>query len=104
MPIEKTKYEPRGSSYAIQERFHNKQRAQAQRTVAAIRKQIQGLCYDEAGESNWRKDVARDLNTMLAGIDCALSTNDISEIRFAEATMRIVARVAEFEGIRRAGK
>ena len=61
---------------------------------------------DPAQTETWKADVAEDLNTILARVQYHLTSEivDESDIDFARAALRTIARVAEFEGIRRAGK
>jgi hypothetical protein len=48
--------------------------------------------YKEKGhDEKWRNDLAKDLNTLL--------TNKSSNKKVAQATLRVVERVAEFEEI-----
>jgi len=52
-------------------------------------------------DTGWQRILANDLNIVLNRAVCNLESGD-NDTAFANAALRIVARVAEFEGIRRA--
>jgi hypothetical protein len=74
--------------------------------TADIAKRLQARCETmmlaDKQDEQWKIDVADDLNTILVRVRHHLMHADESDIIFARAVLRMVARVAEFEGIRRA--
>ena len=68
------------------------------------RLQLAELAKEGQGEA-WKTRLANDLNTILARAQYHLEQDaDESDIDFARAVLRVVGRVAEFEGIRRSVK
>lgn len=64
--------------------------------------ECRGLRYDTKGQrAGWQNECAGDLNSLLhhAGQPLGFRPSD-ADIAIAEATLRIVKRVAEFEGIK----
>jgi len=106
MPIEKEKYAPRGSSYAVQEKFAAKERRKVERQCRQLHKECNEIELAVAGHSEeWKNQVAQDLMMLLGRAQYFLETDrDESDVAAAQATLRIVRRVAEFEGIRRQTK
>jgi plasmid stabilization system protein ParE len=54
---------------------------------------------DKAHNEEWRNQCARDLNAIVEYVAKALESGTEADNRFAEAALRIVERVAEFEQI-----
>jgi hypothetical protein len=98
MPIEKEKCV---HGYAL-----GKRRRLAERECKQLHKECSKLTYDQENQSDeWKIHVAHDLNTLLGRAMYFLETDrDESDVAAAQATLRIVRRVEEFEGIRRASK
>jgi len=94
MPIEKEK------GYAT-----GKERRQVEVQRKRLHKQCNELVYLEKQPHKWQNQIAKDLNMLLSRAFYFLETDrDESDVAAAQATLRIVRRVEEFEGIRRAGK
>lgn len=65
--------------------------------------ECRGLRYDTKNQrAAWGNELAHDLNQLLvrAGTDMSWQSPSRSEMEHAEATLRVVKRVAEFEGIK----
>ena len=74
------------------------------RKVAGLQKRLDAAEVSEK-EKGWRRTLAHDLNTLIAWADYELNVRGSNaEMRFAQSVLRVVARVAEFEGIRRKTK
>lgn len=102
MPIEKIKYAPRGSSYTVQEKHAERLRAINRRAADRLIENCRALMMADEQDQHWQANVADDLNTILTRLPVYLRReDDPSDVVFARALLRIVARVAEFEGIRR---
>jgi hypothetical protein len=68
-----------------------------------LAKQVESISYDEGQQdADWKYTIAGDLNCILANAYDGLMAREFSSVSFAEAALRIVKRVEEFEGIRRA--
>jgi len=106
MPIEKDKYAPRGSSYAVQEKFREKQWREAKRSARQTLKLCSEIRFDSDEQpSDWQNAVAFDLNKLLYRGEQELRTApNETNLDFAKTVLRIIKRVAEFEGIRRSVK
>ena len=105
MPIEKC---PHCDPRAAQERRADKQRTRDRRATqqkcAFLHRQCSEIEFDcDSQREHWKNEVARDLMTLLGRAQYFLETDrDESDVAAAQATLRIVRRVEEFEGIRRA--
>ena len=89
MPIEKTDT--------------RKEYRKAQKRVETLWGECHAIRFAARQKETWQDEVARDLAVLLGRAEYFLSTSaDQSDIGAAEATLRIVRRVEEFEGIRRA--
>lgn len=69
--------------------------------VERLHTKLKTLDYDETGQTEpWKNDVAKDLNWLTGRAVFYLETTaDDSDVDLAEATIRIVERVASFEEI-----
>lgn len=69
--------------------------------INALHTKLKTLDYDETGQTEpWKNDVAKDLNELVSrSVYCMETTADDSDVDLAEATIRIVERVASFEEI-----
>ena len=85
---------------------YDKEIKRAERACNRLHKECSELSYDSENQpQKWANQVAQDLNTLLGRALYFLETSgDESDIFAARATLRIVRRVEEFEGIRRATK
>jgi len=54
---------------------------------------------DQGHHEHWRNQCARDLNAVLDQVTKAIESGNAEDQRFADAALRIVERVAEFEQI-----
>ena len=63
---------------------------------------VTDLTYDDKDQSEaWKNKLARDLNHLLGRAQYFLETSgDESDVAAACATLRVVKRVAEFEGLK----
>ena len=61
------------------------------------------MTFAETGHDDpWRNELAKDLNAILARVQYSLETGgDESDMEFSCAALRVIARVADFEGIDR---
>lgn len=63
----------------------------------------QAALLAEKQKEPWQIELAEDLNVILTRAQWHLECNpDRTDVAFAKSVLRIVARVSEFEGIRRA--
>ncbi len=71
--------------------------------VGEFLEQCRKITFSPRQQFRWKYQIADDLNYLLDRATYFLETSaDESDIQAAQVTLRIVARVAEFEGIRRA--
>jgi hypothetical protein len=74
------------------------------RSAEEIADQANGLEFSTDHAEQWKNDCARDLNRLLGRIVFQLETDgDEEDCAWAEATIRLVFRVAGFEEIQRKG-
>jgi len=82
-----------------------KEYRKAQKRVETLWAECHAIRFAARQKESWQDQVATDLSVLLARAEFFLSTSaDQSDISAAEATLRIVRRVEEFEGIRRQTK
>jgi len=71
-------------------------------TIEQLLEKCNATEYTRRDADEWRNAIASDLNEMLERVQYQLETDgDKCDISWANATFRIIDRVAEFEGIQK---
>lgn len=74
------------------------------RSCTELLQAVRAVEYSLEHAEEWRNDLAKDMNVILGRLEYILETGgDELDCQYAEASLRLVFRVGDFEEIRRKG-